>query len=306
VTSIFLTGGTGFVGSHVARALAPNPIRVLVRSPKSRTGEGIEPVVGDVTDPSSLTGAIDDCDVVVHLVGIIEEAKGVTFDGVIRQGTEHIVTEAKRAGVRHFVHMSALGARDDPRLPYMQAKYRSEEIVKASGLPYTIFRPSVIFGPGDGFINALAGVVRKFPIVPVVGDGRTPFQPVAVSDVATAFAAAVNNPDLARNQTIELGGVDELTYEEMIDLIAQELEKKKPKVHVPVSLMKLVVAASASLPRALRPPVTPEQLKMLSLDNRTDPAPLERLIGHEPLSLRGNIGYIRSSQGQGGGGKFTP
>jgi NADH dehydrogenase len=93
----------------------------------------------------------------------------------------------------------------------------------------------------------------------------------------------------------------------MIDLIAQELEKKKLKAHVPVSLMKLVVAASAPLPRALRPPVTPEQLKMLSLDNRADPAPLQRLIGREPLSLRGNIGYIRATKGtEGGGSKFVP
>jgi NADH dehydrogenase len=264
-------------------------------------GEGVEPVIGDVTDPASLVDLIDGCEVVVHLVGIIEESGSGTFDSVIRQGTENVVNEAKRAGVRHFVQMSALGAQDNPALAYMQAKMRSEEIVKSSGLTYTIIRPSVIFGEGDGFINALAGVVKAFPVIPVVGNGQTLFQPVAVSDVASAFAAVVNDPELAHNQTIELGGSDELTYEEMIDLIALELEKKKPKVHVPVGLMKLILKLSSPLPKALRPPVTSEQLKMLALDNSTDPAPLQRLIGREPLSLRGNIGYIRASRKNGSG-----
>lgn len=294
--NVFLTGGTGFVGGNILKALRGHNVKGLVRSAKSRLPEGVEPAVGDVTDTSSLTGIMNESDVVVHLVGIIEEKVGVTFDQIIRGGTENVVNEAKSAGVKHFILMSALGAHNDPRFPYLQAKIRSEEILERSGIPFTIVRPSVIFGPGDGFVNALAGVVRGFPVIPVVGDGRARFQPVAVSDVADAFASIVGNPDAARGQVVELGGGDAMTYEEMIDLIATELEKKKPKIHMPIGMMKMVVRMSSPLPKSLRPPVTAEQLKMLSLDNSTNPSPLERLIGRPPLSLRGNIGYIRSPQ----------
>jgi NADH dehydrogenase len=251
--------------------------------------------VGDVTDPQSLTGVCDGVDAVVHLVGIIEESNGATFDEVIHQGTVHIVNAARDAGVGQVVLMSALGAQDNPRLPYMQAKIRAEAAVQQSGIPYAIFRPSVIFGPGDGFINALAGVVRNFPVIPVVGDGKARFQPVAVKDVADAFAAVVGDPDLARDQIIELGGGELLTYEEIIDALAKELGKKKPKIHVPVGMMKMMVKVSSPLPKVLRPPVTPEQLKMLSLDNSTSPNALEQLIGRPALPLRGNIDYVHSS-----------
>lgn len=293
--TVLVTGATGFVGSQVLTALRGNMIRALIRSPKSRLPEGVEPVVGDVTNPQSLVGVCDGVDVVVHLVGIIEESNGATFDDVIRKGTEHIVEAAASAGVGQFVLMSALGAQSDPHLPYMRAKFRAEAAVQESGIPYAIFRPSVIFGPGDGFVNALASVIRSFPVVPVVGDGKARFQPVAVTDVADAFAAVVGDPDQARDQIVELGGGELLTYEEIIDALAEELGKKKPKIHVPVGLMKIVVKVSSPFPKTLRPPVTLEQLKMLSLDNSTSPHALEQLIGRPAMPLRGNIDYVRSS-----------
>lgn len=249
---------------------------------------------GDVTDPASLVGKLDGCETVIHLVGIIEEHGPATFDAVIRQGTENVVNEARRAGVRHFIHMSALGAVDDPSYGYHFAKWRSEQAVKSSGLPYTIFRPSVIFGPGDGFINALAAVVRSFPVVPVVGSGQSKFQPVRIEDVADAFARAVTDPETTRGQTYELGGARTYTYEEMLDAIASKMGKRRPKVHVPVGLMELVVGASKPLPKNLRPPVTIEQLKMLSLDNSTDHSATEFLIGRKPVALEDGISYVRS------------
>ena len=296
MSRVFVTGASGFVGKHVVEALSGHDVTALVRSPGSSAIKGVRPAIGDVTRAESLGGLLEGQDIVVHLVGIIEESKGISFDGVIRQGTENILNEAKRAGVGRFVLMSALGAHDNPAFPYMQAKFRSEALVRSSGVDYTIIRPSVIFGRGDGFINALAGVVRSFPVTPVVGNGLTKFQPVSVIDVADAFAAVVGDPRLAANQIVELGGADSMTYEEMIDLIAIELEKKRPKIHVPVRLMKLVVSLSSPLPKSIRPPVTPEQLKMLALDNSVSPVPLTRLIGREPRSLRGNIGFIRSTR----------
>ncbi len=212
---------------------------------------------------------MDGVDTVIHLVAIIEESGGLTFDRVIRQGTENVVAAAQAAGVKRFIHMSAMGAQSNPAFPYLNAKWGAEEAVRGSGMDWTIFRPSVIFGPRDGFINVLADLVRKAPIIPVVGSGQSKFQPVAVGDVADSFRRAVEDPGTV-GQVYELGGAETYTYEQMLDAIAAELGTPKRKVHVPVGLMKIVVAMSSPLPKSLRPPVTSEQLKMLALDNCSD------------------------------------
>lgn len=289
---IFITGATGFVGGNILDAITGHPVRVLARLPE-QARKGVDAVKGDVTDASSLLGSMDGCDTVIHLVAIIEESGGATFDGVIRQGTENVVAEAKRAGVKRFILMSAMGARDDPAYGYMQAKWRAEQAVIGSGMDYTVFRPSVIFGPGDGFINALAGVVKSFPVIPVVGDGTSRFQPVKVTEVARAFKRAVDDPSTTTGEIYELGGGRVYTYERMLDVIAAALGKKKPKVHVPVGVMKLVVTMSSPLPQGLRPPVTSEQLKMLALDNTSDRSRTEQLIGAPPTALEDGIDYIR-------------
>ncbi|HEV2107395.1 MAG TPA: NAD(P)H-binding protein [Thermomicrobiales bacterium] len=291
---VFVTGGTGFVGGNIREALRGRPLRLLVRDKVKAAAEaeaGIELVEGDVTRPESLRGAMDGCSAVVHLVAIISEEGGATFDGVIHHGTVNVLEEASRAGIGRFIQMSALGARDDTRFPYLQAKWRAEQAVQASGIPWTIFRPSVIFGPGDEFINQLASVVRKFPIIPVVGDGQSTFMPVAVKEVAAAFRRALDDPATIR-QIYELGGGKVYTYEAMLNVIAAKLGKRKPKVHVPVSLMMPVVTFSKPLPKALRPPVTEEQLKMLALDNSTDQNAIAELIGQPPTALEDGIDYI--------------
>jgi uncharacterized protein YbjT (DUF2867 family) len=291
---ILVTGGTGFVGGAIVAALGDRPLRLLVRDRTKATkfvASNIEFVEGDVTVPETLPAAVQGCDTVIHLVGIIEESGSATFDGVIRQGTINVVNAAKDAGVRRFIHMSALGASDRPGFGYMIAKWEAEKAVKATDFAWTIFRPSVIFGPGDGFVNALAGVVRSFPVIPVVGDGQTKFQPVSVKDVADAYVAAVADPATA-GKTFEIGGPDMLTYEQMLDLIAAKLGKKKRKVHMPVRLMKAVVTLSSPLPKAIKPPVTSEQLKMLALDNSSAYSATEKLIRRPPLRLRDGIDYV--------------
>ncbi len=292
---IFVTGATGFVGGAIRDALNGLPLRLLARRREEwqhiDSGQ-IELVEGDVTDAGSLRNAIDGCAAVIHLVAIIEESDGQTFDRVIRQGTQNVLDEARSAGAKRFIQMSALGATDVPSFPYHQAKWRAEEAVRSSGLDWTIFRPSVIYGPGDGFISTLAGVVKSFPITPVVGDGRAKFQPLAGQDVAAAFRAAVDDPATI-GKTYELGGPDILTYEELIDQIARELNVSRPRAHLPVGLMKLVVTATQPLPKKLRPPVTREQLNMLAIDNSSRQSATEALIGRRPRALAEEIGYIR-------------
>ena len=292
---ILLTGGTGYVGSNIRAALAGKQLRLLVRDKAeaaSLASETVDVVEGDITDPATLRGIVDGCDTVINLVAIIEESGKAIFDLINRQGTENIVNEAKRVGgVRHFIQMSALGADNNPRYGYMQTKWQAEQAVKSSGIPWTIFRPSIIFGPGDGFINVLAGLVRSFPIIPVVGAGQSKFQPVAVGEVAEAFARAVEDPSTI-GQTYELGGGKIYTYEGLLDAIAAKLGKKKRKARVPVGLMMPVVKISKPLPKALRPPVTEEQLKMLSLDNCTERNATPDLIGRAPLRLEDAMDYI--------------
>jgi NADH dehydrogenase len=252
----------------------------------------VELVEGDVTRPESLRGAMDGCSAVIHLIAIIEETRGETFDRVIRGGTENVVAEARRiGGVRRLVLMSALGANNNPRFPYFHAKWGAEQAVRASGLDWTIFRPSIIFGPGDGFINVLADLVRKAPVIPVVGTGRTKFMPISVDEVAEAFARAVDDPAVVGN-VYELGGAKVYTYEELLDLVSHKLGKKKHKVHVPVGLMMPVVKLSKPLPKSLRPPVTEEQLRMLAIDNSTSKSATAQLVGHPPKSLEDHLDYV--------------
>lgn len=291
---IFITGGTGFVGSRITDVLSRNhALRLLMRSgSKPSLPANVEVVEGDVTDRESLRGKLDGCSIVVHLVAIIEEHGDATFDSVIRQGTVNVLDEAKAAGISRFILMSALGAHRDPAYGYHTAKYEAEEAVKASGIDYTIFRPSVIFGEGDGFISVLAGVVKGFPVTPIAGTGKAKFQPIQVDDVAQCFASAVDHPDSARGQTYELGGAKPYTYDEMISVIAAKVGKKSPRVHIPLPLMKAVVAMSQPLPKAVRPPVTGEQLKMLSLDNSTEHSATPALLGREPVALEDGIDYL--------------
>jgi len=291
---LFITGGTGFVGQNVVRALGNRPMRLLVRdraNHQDNYGQHVELVEGDVTNPESLRSAIDGCSGVLHLVAIIEPKTGESFDGNIRKGTENVLNEAHAAGVRRFFQMSAIGAQDNPDFPYHQAKWRAEQAVKASGLDWTIFRPSVVYGPGDGFISVLAGVIRSFPVIPVVGDGQSRFQPIQVGDVAEAIASAIDDPSTT-GKTLDLVGPEILTYEEMLDTIATGIGKHKRKLHLPVRLMNLVVSASKPLPKSIRPPVTSEQLKMLALDNTSDHRATTALLGRAPVRLADNLEYL--------------
>jgi len=289
---ILITGGTGFVGSEIRKALADRELRLLVRDPSSvRDAGAAELVRGDVLDPASLEPAMAGVDAVIHLVAIIEESGDKTFDLVIRQGSENVVTAARNAGVRRLVHMSALGAQPNPAYPYLNAKWGAEQAVRQSGLDWTIIRPSVIFGPRDGFVNVLAGLIRRAPIIPVVGSGESKFQPVAVGEVAAVYRAVLDDP-AAIGQTYELGGGETYSYEEMLDVIAAQLGKRKPKLHLPVGLMRTVVALSSPLPKSLRPPVTKEQLNMLALDNCTDQSATAALIGRQPIALRDGLEYL--------------
>ncbi len=284
---VFVTGATGFVGRTVIQALRAEGyvVRCLVRRGSERDLRGvgaIERVEGDVLSPQTLEEGMAGCDAVVHLVGIIREhvPTNTTFYRVHVQGTGNVVAAAASVGVRRYIHMSALGAREGARSRYHQTKWAAEEAVHACSLPWTIVRPSVIYGRGDGFVSLLVWVVRRLPVVPLIGGGR--LQPVPVEQVAQGVARALARPSAVK-QTYEVGGPDRVTLGELVDLIGKALGRRRIlKLNVPRVVVRVATRALHRLPYF---PLTPDQLLMLEEDNVCDPAPFFSTFGLAPLPL---------------------
>lgn len=298
MATVFVTGGTGFVGRAVVGALRAHGhrVRCLVRRGSERRlaqQTGVEAVGGDVTVSAGLEEVVRGADSVVHLVGIIREHRrsGVTFERLHTEATRHVLAAAQAAGVRRFVHMSALGTRPGARSRYHQTKWAAEEAVRRGGLEWTIFRPSVIFGPGDGFVTLLTRLVRWFPVVPVIGDGRNRLQPVAVETVAAGFAGALERP-ASVGQVFEVGGPRAYTFDAILDEVGAALGRRRvPKLHHPVRLMSPIVGLLEGIPAF---PLTSDQLLMLAEDNTCDPAPFYRAFELTPVEFAAGIrAYLR-------------
>ncbi len=276
---IALSGASGFVGSHLLQRLqtAGHRVRVLARNPERAQaqlapgGTPVEVAPADIVSGIGVERAVAGCEAVINLVGIILETGRQTFETVHHQGTRNMVAAAKLAGVRRFVQMSALGARAGGVSDYQRSKWRGEEVVRQSGLEHVILRPSIIFGPRDGFVSQMVDMMRKAPVRPIVGHGRYPFRPIYIDNVVDCFVQSLD-AERARNQTIELGGPNELTLEQMLDEIAACIGVRKMKVHVPFWAMYAnAFMLGTILPR---PPVTTDQLAMLREGSTCDMRPM--------------------------------
>lgn len=296
---VFVTGATGFVGRALVRQLreAGHSMRLLARhrhSPQLQEAIsrwGAEVHSGNVLKPPTLEGALDGMDAVVHLVGIIAEAGGNTFERVHADGTRHMVAAAQQAGVKRFIHMSALGTRPGAASRYHQSKWAAEELVRRSGLEFTIFRPSLIYGPGDQFINLFAKIARWSPVVPLLGNPRARFQPVAVEAVAAAFVRSLAEPRSV-GQTYDLCGPEALMLAEVVDRILAVRHQKRWKLRVPAALAHCQAACLEFVYRGLlrkAPPLSRDQLIMLQEDNVGDARPANELFGIEHIPLVSGI-----------------
>jgi NADH dehydrogenase len=289
---VLVTGATGFVGNEMVKELLArgHRVRALVRpgsQDKLQVRDRVGEVIGDVLDRQAVLQAAPGCDAVIHLVGIIREfpRRGVTFESLHVEATHNVVDAARAAGARRYLQMSALGARPAPADPYHTTNYRADEYVMAAAPAWTIFRPSVIYGPGDQSINLFAQIIKSSAVYPVIGDGNYQMQPAPVGKVARAFAKALELPD-TENRIYDVGGPEPLTFNRIIDIIAAVLGKKVYKLHLPVWPMRLAAGLLGGFPWF---PVTTGQIRMLLEGNTCDPAAFYQDFALKPVSFQGGI-----------------
>jgi NADH dehydrogenase len=261
---LFISGGTGFVGGHLIQELLArgHTLKLLARKLKSAENTAVEVVGGDVTSPGDCSKAAAGCDAVINLVGIIREfpSQGVTFESLHVEETRNMIAAAQQNGIKRYLQMSALGSRAGAVSGYHRSKYAAEELVVASGLDYTIFRPSLIFGSKDAFVNMLADFIRRFSVVPVIGDGKYRMQPISADDVARCFALSLDKPETIGN-SYNICGPDRLNYLEIVDAVTKALGRHFVlKLKNPLVLMQFVTPILEKFPFY---PVTSDQITML-------------------------------------------
>ena len=300
-----IIGGTGFVGSYIVDALldAGHEPHVLVRSGSEaklhRAGE-CKVTTGDLESPDAVDALVSGCDAVIYNVGILREfpGKGITFEALQYRGAKTVAEAAKRAGVRRFLLMSANGI-DSAQTPYQTTKLKAEAMIRDSGLDYTIFRPSVIFGDPRGTMEFATQLYRDMVRVPVpaVGfhtglspaHGEVLMSPVHVRDVADAFVNALSDESTV-GKCFVLGGPEVVSWPQMLQRIAEAVGKRKLILPMPIGFMKLGATLLDWLPFF---PVTKDQLTMLADGNTAEPDDLVSLIGREPREFSpGNLGYL--------------
>ena len=298
---IVLVGGSGFLGRYICRALvaAGHEVVVLGRNPAKMERipqlRGAETVRGDVTDPASLRGVLDGADAVATAVGFpnypVElPRKGLTFDRYEREATAHLLEEASRASVARYFYLSGVNVDPLSDKNWYRAKGRAEELIRSSGIDYSILRPSWAYGPEDRALNRFRTIARFSPIVPKPGVKVQRIPPVYVEDIALAAARIFERQD-AWGRVFEIGGPQVMTMDDVIRTLLRVMGKKRLIVPVPAPLLKLATAPLVVLPR---PPLSPGAVDFAVQDGVADTTELKRVLEMEPISLEDGLRrYIR-------------
>lgn len=291
---VAVAGATGFVGRAVVRELLAAGHRPIAISRTGRRlpewGEEVTVRAADVETGRGLDEALREADAVVHLVAIPREQKGRRLDAVNVRGTRRVVAAAEKAGIRRLVHLSALGVADDPKLRYLRSKWLGEEAVRRSSLDWVVLRPSLLFGPGDGFFRLVRTTLKWWSpgVVAIPGRGDTRFQPLAVDDLARAVVQAVTD-DRHVHHVLELGGPEWVTYRQIVDRVMAATGMRRIALPMPVALLSaLTVVTDRVLPIF---PVSHDQIASLSRPNFTDLDAFERAFGFAPRPL--DLAYLR-------------
>lgn len=270
VVTVF--GGTGFVGRHLAQALARHGyvVRIATRDTKRANLIKTAGTVGQIVpmhclpwDAASVAGVIAGADAVINLIGILYERGKNTFERshVVAPGL--IARIARQAGVKHMVHISALGADVGSHSKYARSKAAGEAAVRAGFPDAVVLRPSIIFGPEDGFFNRFAQMALWSPFLPLIGGGKTKFQPVYVGDVVQAICTALEN-NITQGQSYELGGPAIYGFRQLLELMMQETGRQRILLNIPFHMADILASVMEVLPQ---PMLTRDQVIQLQKDN---------------------------------------
>ncbi len=286
-------GGGGFAGSYLVKRLAAQGVRVRVaqRRPdealflKPMGGVGqIDLVQANLRNPPSIARAVAGADAVVISVGVLNSSGAQTFQAVHVRGPALIARAAAAAGVKKLVHISALGASAESESEYARSKAAGEVAVREAFPSATIVRPSVLFGPEDGFFNRFANLARYSPVLPLFGGGQSKMQPLYVADLADALVAALTRPDAA-GKTYELGGPRTYTFEQLMRLVTEVTCRRRLFVPVPAFAAMALATVTGLLPF---PPLTRDQMRQLLVDNVVSPGALGLAdLGVAPTAAEG-------------------
>jgi NADH dehydrogenase len=252
---ILITGGTGFIGRALVRQLFESgyPVRTLLRpsprTPRLPKGVPVEVAVVGLGDVRGLRAALRDVDTVIHLAGTEHQGRNANLLGTDIQGTRNLAQAAKDAGVGRFIYLSHIGADRASAYPVHKAKGIAEEHIRKSGVPHTIVRSSIIYGPEDHFTTELASLIRRTPIFfPLLGDGQTRIQPLWVEDLVTCLLWAMENLETV-NKTYEVGGSEYFTLRQTLETIMEVIGKRRVLVPIPQPFLRaLVVTLETFIP----------------------------------------------------------
>ncbi|WP_113261406.1 complex I NDUFA9 subunit family protein [Agrobacterium cavarae] len=266
-------GGSGFVGRHVVRTLAKRGYRIRVAVRRPDLAGFLQPLgnVGQISlaqanlrYKDSIVRAVEDADHVVNCVGLLFENGRNTFDAVQEFGARAVAEAAKAAGAT-LTHISAIGADADSSIGYARTKGRAEAAIRSILPDAIVLRPSIVFGPEDDFFNKFAGMARTLPFLPLIGGGKTKFQPVYVEDVAEAVARSVDG-QLKPGATYELGGQDVLTFRQCLEAVLEATYRERPMINLPFGIASLMGSVASLIP-LIKPPFTSDQIALLKNDN---------------------------------------
>jgi NADH dehydrogenase len=277
---VAIFGGTGFIGRYVIRALVPTRASLLACARRPRPGEftpgelgQVVSVAANVASENSVAECVRGADVVINLVGILFQRRRRSFHAMHVEAAERVARAAAQAGAKRLIHFSALGASPRSHSEYARTKAEGEKAVRFAFPEATLVRPSIVFGPEDDFFNKFAMIARLSPALPLIGGGRTRFQPVYAGDIGQAVAAMVARDGTA-GQTLELGGPHVYTFKELMQRMLKETGRRRLLVPVPFGVASFGAWFTEFLPK---PPLTRDQVRLLRSDN---------VVGEDALGLK--------------------
>ena len=296
---VAVAGASGFIGRAIVRRLVTVPdvrVRGLSRSPERARHRldlpNLEWVRGEVTEPATLSNALRGADAIVSAVQfegypVENPKKGLTFERVDYGGTVALLDAAKLAGVTRIIYISGAAADENATHPGFRAKGRAERAIRESGLAYTIFRPSLVYGPEDKVMNGFAKLLKFSPAFGVPGTGRQKVQPLLVNDLAACVAMAIGGK--GSNATFEIGGPGLMTFDEMIRILMDVSGHRRPIIHIPEGLMRAGASMLELLPTPL---LSRDAVTFVTADNATDVRPLVAEFGIQLTPMRQGLRYL--------------